>query len=48
VLNTTLAEDFPNERNKNEGIQKEFLDVIHDSTLKRLPLKMKAWKNSGA
>jgi len=28
------AEDFPNELNEDEGIQKEFLDLIHDSTLK--------------
>jgi len=28
------VEDFPNEQNKGEGIQEEFLDMIHDSTVK--------------
>jgi len=28
------VEDFPNEQNEDEGIQEEFLDMIHDSTVK--------------
>jgi len=29
-----LLEDFPNEQNEDEGIQEEFLGMIHDSTVK--------------
>jgi len=28
------VEDLPNEQNEGEGIQEEFLDMIHDSTVK--------------
>ena len=30
----SLLEDFPNEQNEDEGIQEEFLGMIHDSTVK--------------